>query len=83
MTGLDFFLVTACCFVIIVSIFGWWLGRDELLQEPEPLEASVNRHLNTRLALAIERRHEQSRLAYQIDPGMALVNQTHRQGEEQ
>jgi hypothetical protein len=53
------------------------LKRQKVLDE-KPV-AKVSRispnDLEARLALAIERRHEQSRLAYRIDPGMALARQ--------
>jgi len=63
-----------------------WSWNEKLKREKEKPTSKASgilpNDLEARLALAIERRHEQSRLAYRIDPGMK-INTTHRQGEEQ
>jgi len=59
-----------------------WSWNEKLKREKEKPTSKVSRiapnDLEARLALAIERRHEQSRLAYRIDPGMALTQQGDR-----
>ena len=68
-------VITALLFAALWS----WNERLKKEKDEKPTSKAsriLPNDLEARLALAIERRHEQSRLAYRIDPGMALAKQS-------
>lgn len=66
--------------ITVLLLAALWSWNERLKKEKDEKPTSkasriLPNDLEARLALAIERRHEQSRLAYRIDPGMALAKQ--------